>query len=1170
MSQGKKPGEQEPLDPAAIPTRITKPAIPNPQGRTLEEPLPEDFANPKDRDKSQVALLPLSTNAAKLMPLVEEKKKPIIKTIDIPNEKTIERAPKEHLPLIERARFNFGEERQENHGKLTLAFDKHFSREVFHWEALRGVNIDAFFREPRLVAGLQHPGILPVYDIGRSGSSDPVYITAAFQGQSFDSLLVTVRNPSERLALLPCIVSLARIIAYAHEKNICHLNLSPRAILVSSSRQVVVVNWRYAQTTNTRIPAAEVPPITEDPEYRPPEQLSTDNATMTTDVYAIGAILYRLLCGSTPATRNGATVPLEEFASWLPSPLTKIVNRAVAVLPEQRYPSAKELLFELEKFEAEQLSKALVPTRAARVVTALKERVLLILFAIAVTAGLLLTRSDLSNEKERAAKEEEKAKLSVASAIQAQKTAEERTATLLLRFAHDAIERDPTEAIVWLKSLPEAQSAAAAARLIASDAREHGVAQRILNTHQTPITRLAVSPAKKLVASASEDRTVRIWNTDTGESTVLQGHTDTISALAFSPDEKFVASTGKDKTARVFSLSGEAGQALPLDGFGTDISFSPDGTRLAVSDSEGRIYLWEVSCITPGQPSPCAPMQKMKRHDGDAYVIRFSRDGQWIASGGKDKKLQLSMLDGSEPLTFSGHSGAIWDLEYSPDQTKIITAGQDGSLRVWELSDPKKKPEVLSGHSDPIADIALSPDGRFIASASFDDSVKLWQWEEPKKKPRVFKGHKDRVYKVAFSPDGAELASASKDGTARRWDLSCVNTDSEDACGPLQALRGHRDALSDLVFYGEGRLASASKDSTIRLWTLTKSMSLTWKGHDDIAALALSSDQKTLASVGADKTVRVWDVTSGQEKTLGSHKKGVTALALSSDGKRLATASKEELKVWSVDGGDPTTFAGHSDDITALTFSPDGKRLASASKDKTIRLWDVASAAAQKWSGHKDEVLDVAFSSDGKWLASGGKDGLVFLWDEAGAQKLILSHKDAVFRVVFSPDGRFVASASKDKSIQLWDIQAQSARTLEGHLGAVLDLAFSPDNKLLASSGADKTVRVWEMGTDKNRIFTGHQDDVIRVVFSQSGEYLLSASRDKTARRWEVNTGLYQVFSRHKKELVSVASAEGSALFFSAGRDGDIKALRDDLPKEIKELQSFLRSLVTVEGVSSL
>ena len=98
-----------------------------------------------------------------------------------------------------------------------------------------------------------------------------------------------------------------------------------------------------------------------------------------------------------------------------------------------------------------------------------------------------------------------------------------------------------------------------------------------------------------------------------------------------------------------------------------------------------------------------------------------------IASGGKDKKLLLSSFDGSEPLTFAGHIGSILDIEFSSDQLRLISAGTDDIIRIWDVADPKKKPEMLAGHSDPVVDIELSPDGRLLASASYDDTVRLWE-----------------------------------------------------------------------------------------------------------------------------------------------------------------------------------------------------------------------------------------------------------------------------------------------------------------------------------------------------------------------------------------------------------------------------------------------------------
>ena len=206
---------------------------------------------------------------------------------------------------------------------------------------------------------------------------------------------------------------------------------------------------------------------------------------------------------------------------------------------------------------------------------------------------------------------------------------------------------------------------------------------------------------------------------------------------------------------------------------------------------------------------------------------------------------------------------------------------------------------------------------------------------------------------------------------------------------------------------------------------------------------------------------------------------------------------------------------GHTDGVRTVVFSPDGHLLASGGRDNQILLWDATSgqATGQTLSGHTGWINALAFSPDGKTLASASEDHTLRLWDVATGAAIgqpLTGHTDAVRSVTFSPDGKTLASASADSTIRFWDVATGAAigQPLTGHTDVVWSVAFSPDGKTLASGSADQTLRLWDVATRQpiGDPLTGHQNWVLSVAFSPNGKTLASGSADNTIMLWDVSS----------------------------------------------------------------
>jgi WD40 repeat protein len=606
----------------------------------------------------------------------------------------------------------------------------------------------------------------------------------------------------------------------------------------------------------------------------------------------------------------------------------------------------------------------------------------------------------------------------------------------------------------------------------------------------------------------------------------LQGHDDWVMSVSFSPDGKVLASGSGDKSIKLWNLEtgSEIGTLQGHDDLVYSVSFSPDGKVLASGSGDKSIKLWNLET---GEE-----IRTLQGHDDLVYSVSFSPDGKVLASGSGDKSIKLWNLEiGSEIATLQGHDDLVYSVSFSPDGKVLASGSGDKSIKLWNL-ETGSEIGTLQGHDDLVYSVSFSPDGKVLASGSGDKSIKLWNLETGSE-IATLQGHDGSVYSVSFSPDGTVLASGSGDKSIKLWNLE---TGSE-----IATLQGHNDWVRSVSFSpvreasseGFGKvLASGSGDKSIKLWNLeTGSEIATLQGHDDwVYSVSFSPDGKVLASGSRDKSIKLWNLETGSEiATLQGHDGSVHSVSFSpvreasseGFGKVLASGSGDKsIKLWNLEtGSEIATLQGHDNWVISVSFSPVreassegfGKTLASGSGDKSIKLWNLETGTEiATLQGHDDLVYSVSFSPDSKTLASGSRDKSIKLWNlETGSEiDSLQGHDDLVYSVSFSPDGKVLASGSRDKSIKLWNLKTGSEiATLQGHDSWVMSVSFSPDSKVLASGGWDKTIKLWnlETGSEIGTLY-GHDDSVSSVSFSPDGKTLASGSVDKTIKLWNLET----------------------------------------------------------------
>jgi WD40 repeat protein len=1079
-------------------------------------------------------------------------------------------------------------------GIVFLAYDPELCREV----ALKVPRLDAlvapevrarFHHEARAAAGLNHPNLVQVYEAGEVGSV--CYIASAYHpGNTLSAWLKQQTEPVPFRLAAQLIVTLSEAVQHAHSRGVLHRDLKPGNILLetlpdqgpgSTDRSGDELGFipRVTDFGLAKMLAADDQGQTRSgdivgtPCYMAPEQASgrIREISTGTDVYGLGAILYESLTRRPPflaasSLETVRQVLTEEVVA--PSRLRKKVPRDLETIclkclekePKNRYASADALAGDLRHFLADEPVRARPVGRGERVlrwcrrkpaVACLTGAILLLVVAgvvgsVVAAFRIAAARDEADRHAVRAERAQKKAE---SEAAENQRRLVQVTVASGLRLLDEG---DLFGALLWFGE---------ALRLDGGDPDRERIHRIRIATvlrqcprlaqiwlHPGPVSHVAFSPDGRHLVTAGDPRSVRVWNTATGEAvTPVLGRGTWVSKAVFSPGGKLVVTAGVDGTARLCRAeTGEEIRALKHGQAVVDASFSPGGRRVLTASNDGTAQVWETAT---GKPIVSF------RHLKQVHTAAFNREGNLVVTASADATAQVWNArtgarvgeplrhatgvghasfspDSTRVVTASGRQGQVWDLAtgkpgpplaqadhvwhayFSPDGRLVLTVSFDKTSQVWDASTGGRHGQPLRAGG--LRNAAFSRDGRRILTAGYDRVGRIWDTESGEAVTPPLR-HNGAVWHAAFGPDGRHVATAGYDGTTRLWDLATA-----DLGGP--ALE-HYHGVTHAAFSPDGRLvATAARDQSARVWDAANGLPVTppLRHHNWVYGVAFSSDGKRVVSASADGTARVWEADTGRPVTPPlQHPAPVWRAAFSPDDRRVITACGHEgaatgqAQVWDIACG-KEVFAKplrHQGAVKDACFSPDGTLLLTAGSDHTARIWHARTGQplhvlrCNRWVAH------ASFSRDGRHIVTacwdGTLDGLdAQVWDAATGAAIgqPLRHEDGVLDAAFSSDGTRVVTASEDDTARVWDAARSTPITPPlRHAGWVHAAAFSRDGRLVVTASRDGCARVWDATTGHPVTPPlRHRGPVTHAAFS-SGDQIVTVSDDQSARLWDLS-----------------------------------------------------------------
>lgn len=1031
-------------------------------------------------------------------------------------------------------------------GVVLLAFDPQLNREV----ALKIPRMDAsisddmdrrFLREGRAAAALTHPNIIPVYEAGKI--EEGRYILSAYCAGPNLAMWIAQRceqglvNDPQQVA--DWLAQLVEASEYAHRQGVVHRDLKPSNIMLEPDSLVPkggeyayiprITDFGIAKFIAADSSVTQTGAILGTPQYMAPEQAAgrTKDVDESSDIYALGVILYELLIGKPPIMGETVLATLQNVVSQEPPSLRKqrpeiprelevICLKCLEKTPAQRYKTAGDLAADLRRFLRGDPILARGQGTLRKTVHWVNRRkfsgVSVLMGAVAIAALVSLVawfaiprgaitdvggQGAIAGDPEVLHEDQYYSDVKRAGEIWADSyfriKDQPNTATAMQELLKPHMPREgesDLRGFEWhyLWKLAHPQEYLPPPELLST-----------INAHASDIYFIRFSPDSRFFATAGKDGLANIWDAASGERLqTLKGHTDEVNCVTFSADGSQVATASDDHTVKIWNTESgkEIGSFAGHETMVVGVVFSPLTSDVVSTDDAGILKVWDRDSFKE--------RHSIQAHRGRIEAVEFSKDGRWLATASSDSTARVWNTTNYTLDKTRRYGTSVRSAVFTHDSGFVAYCGDSGDVRFDSVENGNRWISLVGQQEDTAQAIRITPDDQSMASVGSNGPIYLWDLPT-QSITHVIENDGGAFWGMDFSPDGRLFVAGDSAGRVRVWDISAGFHRTKLAAEPL-GLQGI--AISpDSRFLALGQHTGTRDPRQARggwqIWDIAAEIPrlVHEETGDSIFSLAFSPDGEHLALGGLEdgsgkSIVRIVNSFTYKEQSQIRLAEGVPLqLTILTDNRRLLIGSNawesdtNAISLWDMatNGRLDYQSLGHGSlhgENLQIPVSSDGKWIATNSGQNLIVPLGRKGFLQPSRLNIPMTATALGLSPNGRAMALGFQRGEITLWDYLNNQEIEILHGGfSIYRSVkFSPDGNgIVAVAFDDTAIRLWGLrhwEALLSLPIPGGRGSFQHLLISPDGKTIIAGGWPGRVELWNhpnwreaVRTEKGNIF---------------------------------------------------------------------------------------------------